>query len=672
MDPEFSPGSSFPRVLLPALTGVLILAGCSKSDQTTANNRALPPETPAQASAEVALPAEETAESPAATTQPAPALRVFGERGAVALADVPPGAFHDQLAALDESARAKALASLAKLRIPLADIASLNADKNGMLFYACQDMAIIPPVAGDEALIPEVAEDVASVPIANPPAYHSRPGSTKVLYLDFNGATVSASTAWAHFYFSDKAFTCLPFDIDGDATTFSAKEQTIMKLVWEQVAEDYAPFDIDVTTVEPSSYTNTTAHAVITKNKTSAGDNCPNVASATGVAYVDVFGDSNYASVYNVSFQYFEKFASLVTYTGYYARYIAETVSHEVGHNFGLSHDGQGTTEYYPGHDQYGSQSTSSQYWYSVGSWCPIMGSSSGRSICQWSKGEYYDSTNTQDDIAIIGAQTGFVTDDVAATLAGATALTRFSDNSGQFALSSLQNSTDVDTFKFILSGPSTSLLVAPYVDVDNESGLDVIEGGNSDLKVELLNSAGGSIAVMEPEPDTYLYTTSVLQAGTYYLKVSSDSFGAPQTTACNGYTTYGSIGAYYVQVMGPAYNVDWAGRSGQTATDNGNGTYTSPWYGTFAGRATYAGWICSGKNGWQYIYPVSTFLGVYLWDSGTGSWWYTNSTYYPAIYSYNRARWYYITATGSCPNRQFYDYSASRYVTEAQVLSGN
>ncbi len=670
MDPKISRGSDFTRLLLPALTGALLLAGCSKPEKTTAASER-PAQSPARESV-TALP-EETSAAPSAPSAPAAqAPRNFGDLGRATLADVPAGAFHDQLAALDESTREEALARLVRLRIPLADVASLNADKNGMLFYTCNGMAIMPPIGEGEAIIPEVAGGTVSVPISTPPAFHSRAGSTKVLYIDFNGATVSSSTAWAISYFGGKDFTCLPFDIDGDPTTFNDKEQLIIKLIWEHVAEDYAPFDIDVTTVEPSTYTNTTAHALVTQNKTSAGDDCPNLSTSTGVAYVDVFGNSSFASMYNVSFQYFQKFSSALDYPGYYSRFLADTVSHEVGHNFGLSHDGQGSTEYYPGHDKNGSQSTSSQFWYSEGSWCPIMGAASGRSLSQWSRGEYYNSTNTQDDIAIIGAKTGFVPDDVASTTAGATLLEPGANHAYQFKIASLQNSTDTDTFKFVLSGSSSSLMVAPYVDKDNESGLDVIEGGNSDLKVELLNSTGGLISSMEPEPQTYLFTTSAIPAGTYYLRVSADGFGSPQTSTCNGYTSYGSIGTYLVQVAGPVYNVDWAGKSGQAATDNGNGTYSSPWYGSFAGRPEYANWICSGKNGWQYIYPVSTYSGVYLWDSGTSSWWYTNSTYYPAIYSYNRARWYYVMATGNAPNRQFYDYSGAHYVTEAQVLSGN
>ena len=42
------------------------------------------------------------------------------------------------------------------------------------------------------------------------------------------------------------------YDSDGDVTTFSEVELAYIQAVWEVVAEDYAPFNINVTTVEPS------------------------------------------------------------------------------------------------------------------------------------------------------------------------------------------------------------------------------------------------------------------------------------------------------------------------------------------------------------------------------------------------------------------------------------
>ena len=39
------------------------------------------------------------------------------------------------------------------------------------------------------------------------------------------------------------------FSTDSDFATFSTAEQTAIKRIWQRVAEDYAPFDVDVTPV---------------------------------------------------------------------------------------------------------------------------------------------------------------------------------------------------------------------------------------------------------------------------------------------------------------------------------------------------------------------------------------------------------------------------------------
>ena len=65
---------------------------------------------------------------------------------------------------------------------------------------------------------------------------------------------------------------------------------------------------------------------------------------------------------------------------------IAEAASHEIGHNLGLSHDGTSTQGYYGGQ----------------GAWAPIMGVGYSYSISQWSKGEYFDANNQEDDLQII------------------------------------------------------------------------------------------------------------------------------------------------------------------------------------------------------------------------------------------------------------------------------
>ena len=66
---------------------------------------------------------------------------------------------------------------------------------------------------------------------------------------------------------------------------------------------------------------------------------------------------------------------------------IAETIVHEIGHNFILEHDGDNNDEYYRGHDIWGT----------------LMGSpDDDKHLAQWDKGEYKSSDNNQNDVVII------------------------------------------------------------------------------------------------------------------------------------------------------------------------------------------------------------------------------------------------------------------------------
>ena len=73
---------------------------------------------------------------------------VFGLSGLVELGQVPAGRFHDQLAKISPTARARALKQLGDTHVPLIDVNSLSVDRAGFLFYAC-DFAL--PAAGAES-----------------------------------------------------------------------------------------------------------------------------------------------------------------------------------------------------------------------------------------------------------------------------------------------------------------------------------------------------------------------------------------------------------------------------------------------------------------------------------------------------------------------------------------
>ncbi|MEB3189018.1 MAG: hypothetical protein VKL42_01580 [Snowella sp.] len=77
---------------------------------------------------------------------------------------------------------------------------------------------------------------------------HSNPFATKTIYLDFNGHILPANTAWTNSYNKGNAINAPAWSMDADNTTFSDAELTRIQAIWQRVAEDFAPFNVDVTT----------------------------------------------------------------------------------------------------------------------------------------------------------------------------------------------------------------------------------------------------------------------------------------------------------------------------------------------------------------------------------------------------------------------------------------
>jgi hypothetical protein len=101
---------------------------------------------------------------------------------------------------------------------------------------------------------------------------------------------------------------------------------------WKRVAEDYSPFDVDVTTEEPAA-------AALTRSGSSDLQYGNRVVitptnfypNAGGVSYVGAFDDTG--EYYKTSWVFSNMLANG-------EKYIAEACSHENGHSVGLSHEG--------------------------------------------------------------------------------------------------------------------------------------------------------------------------------------------------------------------------------------------------------------------------------------------------------------------------------------------
>lgn len=468
------------------------------------------PEAAARASAPAAPPAPAAVASPVAAGATLPAL--FGARGPVTLGEVPAGRFREQLLKLAPAAQTRALATLERLRIPHNDVEALATDVDGHLFYECaREPAGTPP--------PPAALPVASaapVAVTMPPIRHSRPGASRVLYLDFNGHNV-IDTAWNAANVSSgrpavDIYACRPYDRDGDVTTFSDTEQAEIVAIWQRVAEDYSAFDVDVTTEEPAAFTAQTLRALVTHTIDANGVANPSSATASGVAYLDVFGRDNLAS-YSPAFVYYDVLSSAAS--------VAEVVSHELGHNLALSHDGTLTKSYYPGHGT------------GELSWGPIMGAPFSRTVTQWSKGEYFNANNPQDDLAIIGARLTLRADVAGNSLATATpAPNTGNDVSG----GGLVRAAGESYFhRVITAAGRIGFTAAP------------VTSGNADLRLELLDANGVAVALDDPEATRIggVFTANPVPAGVYYLKITAAGTGTPLIDPPTGYTSYGSIGQY-------------------------------------------------------------------------------------------------------------------------------
>ena len=447
--------------------------------------------------------------------------------------DLPPGRFRSQLERLPASARARAEAWLGNFHFTEQDLTSLQVDAAGAIFYA-DDFMLAPVLLATGDSTAPVAETaaIAVTPFPASLVFHSRLGAPNVLFLNFSGENVSG-TEW-NTSLGRNSIPAVAFSVDGDYSTFSDAEQLAVKRIWQRVSEDYAPFNIDVTTERPGAFNNRTAHALITRSTDANGLDNP-AATAGGVGYVNVFGSPTYAS-YRPVWIYVNNLAFDESYVG-------EAVSHEVGHNLGLSHDGRTDSNYYGGH---GSGETS---------WGPIMGTGYNRNVSQWSKGEYYLSNNTQDDLATIAAKISYRTDDNGNTASSATALTITSgtqilattpENDPTQTNSSnkgvLERSADADVFSFATGTGPIDLTVNPWI---MPSG--VTRGGNLDVLVELYDASGALVLTNNSAAQTSARLQANLAEGVYYLHIRNAAVGDPMSSTPSGYTAYASLGQYFI-----------------------------------------------------------------------------------------------------------------------------
>jgi hypothetical protein len=337
-------------------------------------------------------------------------------------------------------------------------------------------------------------------PAGNIPLLNSLPGAEAVVYIDFDGEQVSG-TRW-------NTLEGRPETIDAEPAGF---DEARIREVWEEVAEDMRPFKINVTTdraVFDAAAIGKRMMSIVTPTDTA-------VPGSGGVAFLDSFYDGNDDPCWTFNLS---------------PSSCAQTISHEVGHTFGLEHDGllgqPQQTEYHRGN----------------GTWGPIMGAPFGLNVVSWSDGAYEGATNTnQDDIKIINDLSAEFRNDQY----GDTDADGFDFAAGTFDETVdiegvIETPEDVDVFTFTTSGGTITLNADPEgVDIDNQGFVT-----NMNIHLQVYNELGELVIEDDPGDSYGASITTELESGNYTFHVEGTNSGSPDDT---GFSDYGSIGQYAV-----------------------------------------------------------------------------------------------------------------------------
>lgn len=339
---------------------------------------------------------------------------------------------------------------------------------------------------------------------------HSRPGARLTILLDADGGAVRR-TGWNAQY---GAATSHPaWDPSHDGAGFNDAEQAGVREIWASVAEDFAPFDVDVTTQDPGADALVDsgdgdrrwgARVLITPSPDAWTQICNRTCG--GAAYRDVFRSRSSAPAW--------VFTDGVSNS---TKRIAEAASHEAGHTLGLQHDGDDRSKD-----------------YSVGrdGWAPIMGAGYYQPVTQWSRGEYAGATNGEDDLGIIGRHLRRRGDesspDTPARLDGRTGYITASD--------------DVDAVLLGRCAAGAVVRVEPAA-----------LAPNLDVRATLVDAHGTVVAVSDPPS----WAVSVARAGgmgaVLTVPTTTDDWRVLVRGSGRGvtYPAYASLGAYDVRAPG-------------------------------------------------------------------------------------------------------------------------
>lgn len=359
------------------------------------------------------------------------------------------------------------------------------------------------------------------------PKLNSLPSATATIYLDFDGHTVT-NTLWN----GGNPIFC-------DPTLLSDAEITE---VFNRVAEDYRPFDVNITTDSTKFLSAPIAkriRVIITPTsswKTGVG----------GVSFIGSFtwGDDTPAFVFS------DRLGSNNT------KSIAECCSHESGHTLGLSHQSK--------YDNNCSLTESYNTGEGTGeiSWAPIMGNSYTKNMTGWNNGPIPTGcSNTQDNLGIITTSNGFGyrADDYSDSLD----VNAYSPVGSSFAITGIiGSSNDKDVLRFNLINTGLINITATPFNVGTGNN-----GANLDIKILLYDQNKNLIKTYDPSNTMSVTIDTTLNAGAYYFVIDG--------TGNNYASNYGSIGSYSITGFRNTLVIKQVTLTGKTESNHHNLDWT-------------------------------------------------------------------------------------------------
>ncbi len=361
----------------------------------------------------------------------------------------------------------------------------------------------------------------AVAPLARTFRLHSNPAARRTIYLDVDGTSVRG-TAW-NDQVGVRSGSHRGWDPGNNGGKFSPRERRLVQSLWARVAEDYAPFAVDVTTEPPRDdriHRSTKRDRVfgtrvlISESRDAHTTICDR--QCGGVSFLNVF------SAVGRTHRRHQPAWVFPAGLGNDLKAVAEAATHEAGHTFGLVHDGGLLTDYYQGH----------------GAWAPIMGAAYFRPITQWSKGNYTLATAHQDDVSIIAHRGAPFRRDEAGSQR------RSAARRVPAGAAYISKRSDVDVFRLghcagRIRVKARTARISPNLDIRLRllSARQVVDTSDPASGRITRDRASGLNATVRQKS----------RPGTYYVAVD----GVGRGDASTSYDDYGSLGAYRLSVTG-------------------------------------------------------------------------------------------------------------------------